>query len=172
MTAPALPMTKEERATRLLAIRVLKDWIATEERQLRDDTAASLMVGERVPGALDPRDQETLLGFVQLTKARETVSVTDREAFTEWVAEHAPGELVEIPAREDVRSSFVAAVTAAVKKDGGWIDPATGELLIVDGVETTVGQPTLTVKPTAEADALVADAIASRRLQLTPGGAA
>lgn len=160
-------MTSRERATRLLAIRVMKDWIADEERKLREDMAAGLMVGERVPGALDPADPETLLGFVQLTKGRESVSVTDREAFTEWVAEHCPGEIVTVPAREDVRGSFISAVTDAVKKHGGWIT-ADGELVPVDGVEATHGAPVLTVKTTAEADGLIAAALAARRLQLLP----
>jgi hypothetical protein len=39
----------------------------------------------------------------------------------------------------------------------------------VDGVEVTTGAPILTVKATAEADGLVADALASRRLELGPG---
>jgi hypothetical protein len=163
MTAP----TSRDVATRLIALKVVKDWLAKEERELRDDLASGLMVGERVPGALDPTDPETLLGFCQLTKARESVSVTDRDAFLAWVAEHAPDEIVTIPAREDVRTSFVAAVTAAVKKDGGWVTPD-GELIPVDGVEVTTGAPILTVKATAEADGLVKDAIASRRLELGP----
>lgn len=161
MTAP------RDLATRLLAVKVVKEWLAKEERELRDGLAAGLMVGERVPGALDPADEDTLLGFVQLTKGRESVSVTDREAFTEWVAEHCPSEIVAVPAREDVRASFVAAVTDAVKKHGGWISPD-GELVPVDGVECTHGAPILTVKATAEADVLVRDAIASRRLALEP----
>ncbi len=163
MTAP----TARDLAARILAVRVVKDWLAKEERDLKDSLTAGLMVGERVPGALDPADPDTLLGFVQLTKGRESVTVTDREAFTEWVAEHAPGELVTIPAREDVRSSFVAAVTDAVKKHGGWISPD-GELIPVDGVQASKGDPILTVKAAAEADGLVRDALASRRLALEP----
>jgi hypothetical protein len=161
-------MSARDVATRLLAVNVVKSWLAKEERELRDDLASGLMVGERVPGALDPADAETLLGFVQLTKARESVSVTDKEAFMEWVAEHAPEEIVTIPAKEDVRTSFVTAVTTAVKRDGGWVTPD-GELIPVDGVEVTTGAPILTVKATAEADGLVADALASRRLELGPG---
>ncbi len=163
MTAP----TPREIATRLLAIKTVKDWLAKEERDLRDGLAAGLMVGERVPGALDPTDPDTLLGFVQLTKARESVHVADKDAFMEWVAEHAPSEIITVPAKEDVRTSFVAAVTAAVKDHGGWVT-TDGEFLVVDGVESTVGSPILTVKATAEADALVSAALASRRLELGP----
>lgn len=164
-------MNDREIATRLIAIRVLKDWLAAEDRRLREQAGASLMVGERVSGALDPADKDTLLGFVQLTKARESVSVTDKEAFTEWVAAAAPSELVEIPARTDVRSSFVQAVLTEVKAHGGWISPE-GELLAPDGVELVTGSPIITVKATAEADALVAEALRTRRLELTPGGGA
>jgi hypothetical protein len=160
-------LSQRELAQRLLALRVIKDWVAAEDRRLREEAAAGLVVGERVSGAIDPGDPDTLLGFVQLTKARESVGVTDRDAFTEWVAEHAPGEIVTIPAREDVRASFVAAVCASVKAHGGWVTPE-GECVPVDGVEVTTGQPTVTVKPTAEADALVAAALASRRLDLMP----
>jgi len=166
MTAP----TTRDLAARILAVKVVRDWLAKEERDLRDGLAAGLKVGEAVSGYIDEDDEDTLLGFARLTKGRESVSVTDRDAFLEWVAEHAPGEIVTIPAKEDVRSSFVAAVTDAVKKHGGWISPD-GELVTVDGVEHTQGSPILTVKATAEADGLVADALASRRLQLEPGGA-
>lgn len=161
-------MTSRDDAARLLVLRVVKDWVAAEEKSLRTSVTADLVVGERVPGVLDPGDPDSLLGFVQKVKGRETVAVTDREAFMEWVAEHAPGELVKIPAREDVRTSFVAAVVSAVKADGGWTDPSTGELIPVDGVESVVSEPTLTVKPTAEADGIVRDALASRRLALGP----
>ena len=161
-------MNDRELAARLIAIRVMKDWLSAEDRRLREQAGEALMVGERVSGALDPADKETLLGFVQLTKPRESVSVTDKEAFTEWVAAVAPSELVEIPARTDVRSSFVQAVLNEVKAHGGWISP-NGELLSPDGVEVTTGQPIITVKPTAEADGLVRDALAGGRLQLMPG---
>lgn len=164
MTAPVL--TDREIATRLLALRVLSDRIKVEDRKLREQASGSLMVGERVSGAIDPTDKETLLGFVQLTKPRETVGVSDSAAFLEWAKAAAPGEIVTT---ETVRSSFVASVLADVKSHGGWISPD-GELLTPDGVQVTVGSPILTVKPTAEADALVAEAIRTRRLEL-PGGA-
>lgn len=159
-------LTAHEQATRLLAIRVVKDWIAAEEKTLREATAAGLMVGERVPGALDPGDPDTLLGFVQLTKAREAVSVVDPAALLAWVETHCPSEVVTT---RQVRPAFLVALLASVKADGGWIDPSTSELLEVDGVEVRTGSPVLTVKPAVEADALVAEAFRSRRLELAPG---
>lgn len=164
MTAP----TSREVATRLLAIKTVWDWLAKEERDLRDGLAAGLMVGERVPGALDPDDPDTLLGFVQLTKGRETTTVTDPAALLAWCEEHAPGEVVTT---RSVRPAFITALLASVKADGGWIHPETYELVPVDGVDYRAGAPVLTVKATAEADALVAEALASRRLAIEPGGA-
>lgn len=164
MTA-TVQLTAHDRATRLLALRVLKDWVAAEDRRLREEMCAELVVGERYSGLIDPADKDSLLGFVQLTKARESATVTDPAALLAWVVEHCPGEVVTT---RSVRPAFVTALLASVKADGGWIDPDTSELLEVDGIEVRTGQPTLTVKPTAEADALVSEALAARRLQLGP----
>jgi hypothetical protein len=158
-------VSAHDRATRLLALRVLKDWIAVEDRKLRDEMCAELVVGERYSGLLDPADKETLLGFVQLTKARESATVTDSDALLAWVEAHCPGEVVTT---RSVRPAFVTALLASVKADGGWIDPGTSELLEVDGIAVRTGSPTLTVKPTAEADGLVSEALAARRLRLMP----
>lgn len=158
-------MNAKDRASRLLALRVLSDWIKAEDRRLRDQTVAELVVGERVPGLVDNADPETLLGFVQLAKGREAATVTDGPALLAWVEEHCPGEIVTT---RTVRSAFVTALLASVKRDGGWPDPDNGLLHDVPGISVTVASPTLTVKPTAEADALVADAIATRRIPLGP----
>jgi hypothetical protein len=151
-------------ATRLLALKVAADWIAAETKRLRESLSAELMVGERVPGALDHDDKDTLLGFVQLTKGRQTVSITDPDAFLAWVEAVAPTEVITTRA---VRSSFAAAVLADVRSLGGWVSPD-GELLMPDGLVERMGEPVLTTKVRAEADALVREAIASRRLELGP----
>lgn len=165
MTAP---LSSRDLAVQLLAIKVTQERLTKLDRQLREQSAAGLMVGERVSGALDPADAATLLGFVQLTKGRESVTVTDTDAVLAWAEEHAPAEVVTT---RRVRPSFLTALTAAVKRDGGWVHPGTSEVLEVPGIAATVGAPVLTVKPTAEADALVAQALADRRLQLTPAPA-
>lgn len=159
-------MTGRERAARLVAIRVLKDRIAEEERALREDAVADLMVGEKVVGALPTDDQPEPIGYVQLTKGRESATVVDADALLSWAEKYAPDEVVTT---RSVRPSFVAAVLSAVKKDGGWVDPATAEVVDVDGVEVSTGSPILTVKPNADAHRLVLEALAGRRFAL-PGG--
>jgi hypothetical protein len=165
VTAFESPVTARDRAARLLALRVIKDWITAEDRRLREEAAAELLVGETVKGLADPADKGSVLGFVQLTKARESWSVTDPDALLEWVEAVAPTEVVTT---RQVRPAFIAAVLADCKSHGTWISPD-GELLAPDGVEVRTGSPTLMVKPTAEADYLVADALAARRLELGPG---
>ena len=160
MTPPVL--TAREKAARLLALRVLTDRIKVEENTLRAELVAELMVGERQAGALDPADPATLLGFVQLTKARESWVVTDPAAFLAWCERVAAEEVVTTRA---VRASFTAAVLADCKSHGAWISPD-GELLAPDGVDVRIGSPVLTVKATAEADALVAEAFASHRMAI------
>lgn len=162
-------MTPKERAVRLLALRVAQAWLAKEEKELRSALNAELTTGERVAAALDPANpDDTLLGFVQRKAGAKSIRVTDRPALIEWARVHAPDELQTVTTT-DLRSSFVASVSAAVKSDGGWHDPATGEFVDVPGVELVQGDPTLAVSVTAEADALVADALASRTLELGPG---
>ena len=162
MTAP---LTDREVATRLLAIAVLEKRIATEKAALKAAASAELIVGERVSGYLDPADRQgTALGHVQLTKARESWSVTDPQTLLDWAQTNAPGE-IETKTVTTVRPAFIAALLAACKTDGGWVSPD-GELLEVDGVECRTGSPILTVKPNDEADALVAAALIEGRLQI------
>ena len=163
----AVEMSRADIAARLLALKVVADWIKAEDRQLREKAAEAMVVGSRQEGLANPADKDTLLGFVQLTKARETASVTDPAALLAWVQRVAPTEVVQVP---QIRPAFLASVLTEVKSHGGWISPD-GELLAPDGVEIRTGSPVLTVKATAEADQLVADALAGRRLELTPGGA-
>ena len=162
----AVELSQREIAQRLLALRVVMDRIKVEDRRLRELAAASLKTGERVGGYLDEDDEETKLGFVQVRKGSARASVVDEAAFLEWVRAVAPGEIVT---RESVRESFTRAVLEDVKAHGGWISHADGELHDPDGVSVSVGAPTLAVSPLAEADALIADALAGGRLQLMPG---
>lgn len=152
-------MTAREQAARLVTLRVVKDWVAAEERDLRTAVAGTLVVGERVPALLGP---ESLLGFVQKVKGREAWTVTDSEALLDWTKRHAATEVV---VTQSVRPSFVTAVLNECKTHGGWISPD-GELLVPDGVELRTAEPTITVKPTAEADGLIREALASRRIAL------
>lgn len=162
MTAPDL--SRQEMATRLLAIAVVKGRIAEEERRLRVALTAGLVTGAREAGVIDPADPEgTALGFVTKKKGATSARVTDPAALLGWAREFAPSEVVNVPT---VRPAFVTRLLDAVKKDGGWVDPETSELIDVDGVQVVTGDPGLMVKASDEADRLVSEALAGHRLAL------
>ena len=162
MTNPVL--SRADKATRLLAIAVVKGRIAAEERRLRTELTAELVTGAREAGFTDPDDQEaTALGFVTKKKGATSARVTDPAALLAWAKEYAPGEVVHVPT---VRPAFVTRLLDQVKKDGGWVDPETSELIDVEGVEVITGDPGLMVKASDDADRLVSEALAGHRLAL------
>lgn len=168
MTTTEVPaLSRAEKATRLLAIAVVKARIAEEERRLRTELIAELVTGAREAGVIDPANAEaTALGFVTKKKPAESARVVDPAKVLAWVEAHVPSEVVTTRA---VRPAFLPVLLDAVKKDGGWVDPSTSELLDVPGVEVVLGSPSLMVKASEDADRLVAEALAGRRLELLGG---
>jgi hypothetical protein len=169
-------MTERSAATRLVALRVLKDAITEADTQARADIQTGMAVGDRTTAVVHLDGEAVVVGHVQLTKGSSstTAAVTDTEALLAWVKEHCPSEVQTI---ELVRSSFQKVLLDRVKADGGWYDEATGEILDVPGVTVTPGtpRPTLVVKPAEGAAEVVRAAWASGALPLTdltalPGG--
>lgn len=158
-------LSRQDAATRLLAIAVLKVRIAEEEKRLRNQLTTGLVTGAREAGVIDATDPETTaLGFVSKRKGATTTKVTSPDALLAWVKERLPWEIVTT---EAIRSAFLLRLLDAVKKDGGWVDH-NGQLHDVPGVQVITGDPTLQVKPSEDAARLVAEALADRRLELLP----
>ena len=170
--APAGPAL-DDLLVRLLVLKVLTARIEEADADTRADVHGQLDVGDSRSAYLTPEDaaaarrgeEDRLLGKVGLSRPGRSWKVTDQEKFTAWVLEHAPDEIEQKPV---VRNSFVTAVLASCKKDQGWVDPLTHEVLVPAGVELTLGRPTLQVRPSEHAAALVAEAMASGLL--TPDG--
>jgi len=158
---------------RLLVLKVLTARIEEADADTRADVHGQLDVGDSRSAYLTPEDaaaarrgeEDRLLGKVGLSRPSRSWKVTDQEKFTAWVLEHAPDEIDHKPV---VRNSFITAVLASCKKDQGWVDPLTHEVLIPAGVELTLGRATLQVRPSEHAADLVAEAMASGLL--TPDG--
>jgi hypothetical protein len=163
--APAVPADRNALTTQLLTIAVLEARVAAAKADLRAALAGVLRPGESVVGCLDPDDDDpaehgTSLGRVLKKRGAKRWAVTDTDALLAWVREHAPTEVV---VTEKVRDSFTTKLLAACKADGGLVQ-ATGELLVPDGIEYREAAPTLQVSLSAEAEALVADAVQAGRL--------
>lgn len=119
-----------------------------------DDPDDAMAPGERrTVHVRGPDGERVKVGHVRVDQAPVTVAVTDEAAFTAWVQETAPGEIV--PA---VRDSYRRRVLDVVKREGRAPHPVTGELVDVPGVSREIGDPRVVVSPVAGAAGLLADA--------------
>ena len=151
-------MGTRETAPRLLVARVVKDRLTAADRDLREQARTDFDVpGVRDIGVIG--DEQ--IGSVQLTKAREAWTVTDPAALLAWVKANAADEVVTV---EQVRSSYVQALLARAKADGVAVDAFTGEQ--IPGIDCRTSEPTLTVKPSADAQQVIAQAFADGVLSL------
>jgi hypothetical protein len=124
-------VTPEEVAQRLLRIDLLKRALKAEETKLRE-AGAEWKPGTRVVGEYN----NLRLGTVSRTKDSTTWIVADEDALFEWVLEHHPDELIDLPeevkitpARTVVNPKFVGALLEEAENKGGLFDPETGEPL-------------------------------------------
>jgi hypothetical protein len=110
-------------------------------------------------------DDGTDLGAVSLTAGRKSAKVTDERAFTAWVTDRYPNELVRVVGEAFARKLLDAALAA-----GEPVDVKTGE--VIPGVEISAGEPFLTVRPTSDAKARMRETLQSSGLLKLPRGAA
>lgn len=117
-----------------------------------------LDVGEAVVGKLE---DGTNLGKVRLKNGAESARVVDRDAFLAWVKATYP-EMIQQVVTEQVYPANEKAILAAVKRDGGLTNRATGEIELVPGVIVKVGDPVLAVEVNTDTMPAVVDAILQR----------
>ncbi|MCW2601832.1 MAG: hypothetical protein JWM02_3661 [Frankiales bacterium] len=169
-------------ATRLIALRILKDLVADADTAVREELSALMLPGDRATAAVFEADTDfpVAVGHVLKTKGTTgstTAAVTDIDALLAWCKTHAPTEVQTV---ELVRPAFQKRLLDAVKADGVWMDTETGECFDVDGITVTPpssGKPVLQVKPSEGAEALVRSAWRDGRLSVEdvlalPAGAA
>ena len=148
--------TTHDLALKLAVHKVLADQLKGVRGELDEQARQVMEPGDRATAKLPSGER---VGSVTLAQGRVTARVVDERAFTAWVAERFPSEVVRV-----VRESFAKAVLDAVRKHGGWLDEATGELVTVPGVTVAEGDPYPTVRLTQDAQQLVARAWQSGEL--------
>lgn len=140
-------MTDHQLALRVAALGALRDKVRAAEAVAREALWAEMRAGDRQTAHYAGR----LLGAVTAAKGRLTPSVSDVHAFTAWVEEMHPTEVLHNPT---VRESFKAAVLAATKRAG---EPCAPDgTLDVPGISITEGDPFLQLRLTDEAEEIVA----------------
>lgn len=111
-----------------------------------------------------PDDDGTDLGTVSITPGRKSAKITDTQAFTAWVADRYPDELVRVVGEAFTRKLLDSALAA-----GEPVDVRTGE--VIPGVEVAVSDAYLTVRPSSEAKTRMRETLhASGLLQLPSSG--
>jgi len=130
---------KSDLALKVATLKALFDRWAVLDREVRDELMATTVQGERIAAVIPGTDVP--VAFVTRTKPikkHSALAVTDAEAYMAWVLANRPDEVMEHPRPANtVRSSF----TAALCKDGGAMDPSTGELTVPDGMEWVTPEP-------------------------------
>lgn len=134
---------RAEIASRLVREKAVLDLLTEHARETRAEAT-----GVYAPGAADPVGD---LGRVRMDKGRAAVRVVDERALLIWMEEHCPHEIVTTHAPN---SAWVRALDGAA-----WVDPTTGEVLDVPGVEMVPGSPRLVVTTSDEGRAWAIDAL-------------
>ena len=144
----------------LVVLAVLKQRVAAADKGLREQVCAALKPGETRVAELDGTEIGTVQ-YARGSKGRTTAVVANETALLHWCRDHAPHLITETVNAVSQRVLLEAA------KEGGWPDPATGELLPIPGIDVTEGSPgspVLRVLPGKDADAAVQAAVAAGRL--------
>lgn len=152
-----------ESATRVAILSALRSRVAEAYEIARNDTAEVMDAGDRKSARLGSGE----LGKVVKTNGSTRAKITDEQAFTKWVAQHHPDEVIQA-----VRQSYLNKVLADAKHYGQGVDTATGEL--IPGVDVVQGNPYVTVKLTDDAADLISanwDAALHHVPELPGGGA-
>lgn len=109
-------------------------------------------------------DDRTALASFSKIPGKVSAVVTDEAAFTTWVENNYPSEIVKT-VRASAREKFLKDAAAA----GEPVNPATGE--VIPGVEIREGDPYLVTRPTPAARALMKQTLEGSPLLGLTGGA-
>ena len=157
-------MIDRETAARLILQKAVIEELRGANKDLRDQVADDMRPGDAASAAVGA----VALGRVSMSKPRESVRV-DESALLAWALEHRPDE-VETVTR--VRTSFVAAITAAKGHIKERVDTFTGEVIPecdVPGVTiANADRGVLTVAPTIDARILARVWVNQLPAQLEP----
>ena len=132
--------------------------IAARAKELADaakSELSALEVGDTVAGKWDGR----VIAKATMTKGRRKFVVTDRAAFTAYVKEHYPTEIVE-----SVNPAFERGMGSVVKEVDGLVVDFNG--LPIPGVAMEESSPYVSVRKDKDAPFLVAQLLSSGQLSL------
>lgn len=114
-----------------------------ESRKEGQDAGAGLPAGLNVPVELCGAKAGTL----NVPRASTTVKVADLDALMAWVRANHPEQIIRRP---EIAGAFLDQLKAKMKKHGGWLHAATGEVEAIPGLELCEGAGSGTPRVTLE----------------------
>lgn len=129
----------QEAARTTMAAKLISDAVAAEHKPVKAELLDTMTAAGAERVRVTDADGDNL-GTVSLSAGRASAKLTDPAAFTAWVAERYPSEMVQA-----VRGSFTGKVLEQATALGEAVDQATGE--VIPGVEIVTGDPYVTVRP-------------------------
>lgn len=150
-------------ATRVAIVAALKTKVLEAYELARTEAGDHMDPGDRKAAQLG----DGKLGHVTVANGSTRAKVTNEDAFTKWVADNHPDEIVQA-----VRPSYVNKILSDAKHYGQAVDVTSGEL--IPGVDVAVGNPYVTVKLAEDAAEIIAANwdTALRHVPELPGGGA
>jgi hypothetical protein len=103
-------------ALRALIVKHIADVTATAIGDRRKDLAAELVNGDRI-NVSAPDDPDLDMGHVLRTRPKGTAGITDREAFTDWMAKQYPDHVQTVQRITPGREADALAILADVAPD-------------------------------------------------------
>jgi hypothetical protein len=128
-----------------------KHFTAVRKEELNPEAVSEMTVGERYAA----RFGDTVAAWVSLPKPAARAKVTNDEALLAWAKKHLPQAVETV---ERVRPETARALGDEMKRRGGWLNRETGEVIPVDGIEVSTGDPSPRVELQDEAAEAIAEA--------------
>ncbi len=144
---------------RLALLKVLRERVNAAFEQAKFEAAGLLADGERIIAVIEGQR----LGSVTAVAGSLRAKVIDDRAFTAWVANRYPAELVT-SVRESFREAFLRRIAQDAEPDDTPADPVTGERIA--GVQFVTSAGYLRVTPVKDAPAVLGQRPASVRAAL------
>ena len=135
---------------------------AARKGPLNAEALEEMTIGERLAATFGGQ----VAAWVSLPKPATRASVTDERAFRAWVKKHVPAGIETIEqVRPDTQKAFLEEAKA---NDGKWLNKATGEYVLIDGVTVGTGDPAPRVELTDGAAEVIGAAWRAGTIDLGP----
>ncbi|MCW2918541.1 MAG: hypothetical protein JWN52_6609 [Actinomycetia bacterium] len=142
-------MSKHETALKFAVLKILRDRLKAAKEVADGEIVGTWKVKDRNAAVLP---DGTEIGSVTLAKGRTTATLSDDEAYFEWVLENHPDEIEQVKVTR-VKPGFTERLLNFARQTGDCVNPATGQP--VPGISVGQGEPYALPNLAKDADDLI-----------------